>query len=103
LAASAGASTIGIRIPAVDWLRELAGLTGPIASTSVNYAGEPPSTAVDLIPPEIAARVDGIADAGALEGKPSTIIDLCTFPPAILRQGEFDFTQELWKTMRKSL
>lgn len=103
VAASAGAATIGVRIPAVDWLRELTERTGPIASTSVNYAGEPPATGVDLVPAEIAVSVDGIADAGRLEGNASTIVDLSTSPPAILRQGEFDFTQELWKTVRKSL
>lgn len=103
VAASAGATTIGVRIPAVDWLRELTERTGPIASTSVNYAGEPPATRVDLVPAELADSVDGIADAGTLEGNPSTIVDLSTSSPAILRQGAFDFTQELWKTVRKSL
>ena len=103
VAASAGATTIGVRIPAVDWIRELTELTGPIASTSVNYAGEPPASGVDLVPSEIVDAVDGIVDGGTLEGKPSTIVDLSTSPPTILRQGVFDFSQELWKTMRKSL
>ena len=103
VAASAGATTIGIRIPAVDWIRELAELTGPIASTSVNYAGEPPASGVELVPSEIIDAVDGIVDGGSLEGKPSTIVDLTTSPPTILRQGVFDFSQELWKTMWKSL
>ncbi len=103
IAASAGSSTIGVRVPAIDWLRELAELTGPIVSTSVNYAGQTPATSVELIPLEIAVSVDGIADAGKLDGKPSTIVDLCTRPPTILRQGVFDFSQDLWKTMRKSL
>jgi L-threonylcarbamoyladenylate synthase len=103
IAASAGTMTLGVRIPAVDWLRELATITGPIASTSVNRAGEVPSTSAETIPPNIAAVVDGIADAGPLEGTPSTIVDFTTDPPTILRKGDFDFSQELWKTARKSL
>ncbi|MCM2314616.1 MAG: L-threonylcarbamoyladenylate synthase [Thermoanaerobaculia bacterium] len=103
VAASAGATTIGVRIPTVNWIRELAELTGPIASTSVNYAGEPPAFGVEFVPPEIVDAVDGIVDSGTLEGKPSTIVDFSTSPPTILRQGVFNFSQELWKTMRKSL
>lgn len=103
VAASAGAATIGVRVPAIGWLRELAEVTGPIASTSVNYAGQPPATGAELVPREIEEAVDGIADAGTLEGSPSTIVDLTTTTPKVLRRGAFDFTQELWKTVRKSL
>jgi len=103
VAASAGAATIGVRVPAIGWLRELAELTGPLASTSVNYAGQPPVTGTELVPREIEEAVDGIADGGTLDGNPSTIVDLTTRTPKILRRGAYDFSQELWKTVRKSL
>lgn len=103
VAASCGARTIGVRVPASSWLRELATLAGPVASTSVNYAGQLPATSVDTIPHEIVERVDGIADAGVLEGQPSTIVSFCNDAPTVIRAGSFDFSQELWKKARKSL
>ncbi|MFA6958208.1 MAG: L-threonylcarbamoyladenylate synthase [Thermoanaerobaculia bacterium] len=103
IAASCGTSTLGVRVPASSWLRSLAAIAGPIASTSVNYAGEPATTSVDALPDEIVNRVDGVADAGPLDGQPSTIVSFCIEPPAVIRQGAFDFTQELWKNARKTL
>jgi L-threonylcarbamoyladenylate synthase len=78
-------------------------MAGPIASTSVNYAGEPAVTSVDALPDEIVARIDGVADAGPLGGLPSTIVSFCGETPVVVRQGAFDFTQELWKNVRKTL
>ncbi len=103
VAASCGSTKIGIRVPALDWLRNLCELTGPIASTSVNYAGEPPVTSVEQVEERIATAMDGIADGGHLEGAPSTIIDFSTSPPTLLRAGAFGFSQDLWKKVRKSL
>jgi len=103
LAASCGTATLGVRVPASAWLRALATLAGPIASTSVNYAGEPPVTSVQALPDETLQRIDGLADAGALHGQPSTIVSFCSETPAVIRRGAFNFTQELWKNARKTL
>src|SRR5688500_11055348 len=40
--ASRGASSLAVRIPALDWLRDLLTRTGPLVSTSANRSGEPP-------------------------------------------------------------
>ena len=102
-AASRGASTLAIRIPDLDWLRELLGTTGPLVSTSVNRAGEPPLTSPSELARELQESVDGIADCGAIFANPSTILDLSTAEPRFIRRGEESFTQNVWKTLRKSL
>ena len=39
--ASRGASSLAVRIPALEWLRDLVRRTGPLVSTSANRSGEP--------------------------------------------------------------
>lgn len=100
---SSGKDSIGVRIPDVEWLRELIRRTGPLASTSANLAGETPMSDPSSIPPEIAHHVAGVVDGGALEGQPSTLVQFTEDLPQVLREGAFTFTQNLWKTVRKSL
>ncbi len=101
--ASAGRSSIGVRIPDLEWLRHLVRRTGPLASTSTNLSGEPAATRTVDIPDELLKQVAGIADAGTLEGQPSTLVQFTETSPRILREGHFRFTQKLWKTVWKSL
>lgn len=103
IAASRGASTIAVRVPDLEWLRELLDRTGPLASTSANRSGEPPITDPKLISRDLRASIDGVVDAGVREGKPSTIVDFTGDEPRLIREGEAFFTQKLWKTLRKSL
>jgi len=103
IAASRGASTIAVRVPDLEWLRELLDRTGPLASTSANRSGEPPITDPKLISRDLRASIDGVVDAGVREGKPSTIVDFTGHEPRLIREGEAFFTQRLWKTLRKSL
>ena len=79
--------TVGVRAPAHPVALELLGHTGPLAVTSANRSGEP--AAVDH---EGAAAVFGNRIAGYLEGRAtveegSTVVDLTTDPPTILRAG----------------
>ena len=103
IAASRGASTIAVRVPDLEWLRELLDRTGPLASTSANRSGEPPITDPKLISRDLRASIDGVVDAGVREGKPSTIVDFTGDEPRIIREGETFFTQKLWKTLWKTL
>jgi L-threonylcarbamoyladenylate synthase len=48
--ASRGESTLAVRIPALDWLRDLAARSGPLVSTSANRSGEPAVTVPDSLP-----------------------------------------------------
>ncbi|HEV8660967.1 MAG TPA: L-threonylcarbamoyladenylate synthase [Thermoanaerobaculia bacterium] len=100
IAASRGASTIALRVPALPWLRELLERSGPLASTSANRSGEPP-----LLDPKTVSfpGIDFIIDNGPQKGKASTIVDFTGDEPRFIREGESFFTQKVWKTLRKSL
>ena len=102
IAASAGKNTLGVRIPAVGWLRELLAETSPLASTSVNVSGERAIYNTKEIPVELLSAVDIVLDAGELRGDSSTLIDVTKDPPAVLREGGFFFTQNLWKSVWKT-
>jgi L-threonylcarbamoyladenylate synthase len=102
IAASRGASTLAVRVPALGWLRGLLQLTGPLVSTSANRSGEPPIASPDLLAHELQKAVDGIVDGGSREGEPSAIVDLSAGEPRLIRGGERFFTQKMWKTLRKT-
>jgi tRNA threonylcarbamoyl adenosine modification protein (Sua5/YciO/YrdC/YwlC family) len=78
---------VGIRVPALETPRALARELGrPIISTSAARRGEEPF--VD--PHEIHAAFRGLAlvlDGGAGGIVPTTVIDLTTVPPEVLRKG----------------
>jgi L-threonylcarbamoyladenylate synthase len=103
IAASRGASTLAVRVPALDWLRRLLEWTGPIVSTSANRSGEPPIASPDLLAHVLQEALDGIADGGTREGEPSAIVDLSSGEPRFIRGEERFFTQKVWKTLRKTL
>lgn len=103
IAASAGSRSLAVRIPAIDWLRQLIARTGPLASTSVNRSGEEPLLDPGKLEPALVLEIAGVVDAGNLPGRPSTVLDLTGPSPRVVRQGDFAFTQNLWKTLRKTL
>jgi L-threonylcarbamoyladenylate synthase len=103
IAASRGLATLAVRIPALDWLRDLAHRTGPLVSTSANRSGEPPIVSPELLARDLQDQLGGIVDGGRREGEPSAILDLSSAEPRLIRAGEHFFTQNLWKTLRKSL
>jgi L-threonylcarbamoyladenylate synthase len=103
VAASRGARSLAVRIPALDWLRELAARTGPLVSTSANRSGEPPVESPSQLARDLQEKLDAVIDAGVRNGEPSVILDLTSDEPRFIRQGEDSFTQKVWKTLRKSL
>lgn len=103
IAASRGAATLAVRIPALDWLRELVARTGPLVSTSANRSGEPPVTEPGQLAHGLQKVIDAVADGGVRFGEPSAILDLTGTEPRFIRSGEDSFTQKVWKTLRKSL
>lgn len=68
---------------------------GPITSTSANPSGMPPASTSQ----EVAAwnlDIDAILDGGKTPGgQPSTLIDLTTWPPKLLREGVIPFSSIL--------
>lgn len=83
-----GKNSIGFRLPNNDWLRKLLNLTGPLISTTVNLAGDPPINTVKEAIKEFNSNVDFYVDVGPLESPPSTVISLAEDGTiTILRQG----------------
>ena len=103
IAASRGMATLAVRIPALEWLRLLVKRTGPLVSTSANRSGEPPVDRPESLARELHEALDAIVDAGVRSGEPSAIVDLTSSEPRFLRDGERLFTQNLRKSLRKSL
>jgi L-threonylcarbamoyladenylate synthase len=91
-------STVGVRCPDHAFVRALAAVAGPLATTSANAHGRPtPASARDA-----AASLDGdvalVVDGGPCTGVPSTVVDLTGIAPRILRAGSFDLAtvEALW-------
>lgn len=88
---TAGARTIGVRLPDHPAPRALAAAVGPLPTTSANLSGEPDSLDAGTVRRELGDGVDLILDGGRTPGsRPSTVVDLTTDPPAIRRVGEID-------------
>ena len=85
------AGTIGVRLPASDVVRDLVRLVGaPLTGTSANEHDEPPPLTAQGAKAAVGHLVDLVLDGGAGGGAPSTVIDLATDPPRILRAGAVD-------------
>lgn len=100
--ASRGAATLAVRIPALEWLRDLVSRTGPLVSTSANRSGEPPVESPQSLARDLQDALDAIVDGGPRIGEPSAILDLTATEPRFIREGEKSFTQKVWKTLRNS-
>ena len=90
----AGAS-VGIRLPDLPWLRKLVRETGvPITATSANISGEREVACIDEVRENFYGKVDLIVDGGKTKGNlPSTVIDLTSEDPKILREGAIPRSQ----------
>lgn len=100
--ASLGALSLAVRVPDLEWLRRLVEATGPLVSTSANRSGEPAVHEVQSLALDVQSALDGIADAGRLDGKPSAILDLTAPQPRLIRESDPSFTQFVWKKLLKS-
>ena len=80
--------TIGVRVPelrggSADVLREL----GVLVATSANEPGEPDPARLADVPQDIRDGAGALIDGGDLPGTPSTVVDLTSSEPRILRDG----------------
>lgn len=96
-----GESTLAVRVPALEWLRALIERTGPLVSTSANRSGEPAVDRPEALAHDLQHALD-VVDGGIRGGEPSAILDLSRDEPRFIREGDFFFTQKVWKTLRKS-
>jgi len=94
--------TIGIRIPKNDFcLKMIKQFGGPITTTSANKSGESPERTTKKIIEQLDAHeTDLVIDAGELPvSKPSSVVDLSSTHPIILREGAIS-AAEIWETLR---
>ena len=86
---SGGLNTVGLRVPDHTVPREIVGQLGsPITATSANVSGKPALTTAEDVVAQLGGRLDLVLDGGNLAPSlPSTVIDVTTVPPTILREG----------------
>lgn len=83
-----GRPTIGVRVPDHDVPRAIARALGPLPTTSANVSGEPELQDAAAIEARLGDRLDLILDGGPARGaQASTVVDVSTDPPRILRAG----------------
>ncbi|MBZ5589519.1 MAG: threonylcarbamoyl-AMP synthase [Acidobacteriia bacterium] len=90
LAVGAGHS-LAVRVPAHELLRALLGLVGPLTATSANPSGDSPLVTPDAVAETLGHSLALLLDGGdAPGGVPSTLLDLMSSPPRVLRRGAWE-------------
>ena len=89
----ADTGTIAIRISPHPVARALVeAFDGAITSTSANISGKSSPTSAQDVHEQLGNAVDLVIDGGKTTGeKPSTIVDVTTTPPRLVRQGAVPF------------
>ncbi len=90
---TAGTGKIGIRLPGHPVAAALVNLLNhPITATSANFSGMEGAHQISDLPEEMVDMVSLILDAGPLKkGTGSTVVDVTTDPPKVIREGEVSF------------
>ncbi|MDP4118197.1 MAG: L-threonylcarbamoyladenylate synthase, partial [Bacillota bacterium] len=85
-----GLHTVAIRMPSNDIARKLIHASGvPIAAPSANISGKPSPTTAEAVAEDMDGKIDMIIDGGPCDiGIESTVLDLSSDVPMILRPGE---------------
>jgi len=92
---TAGGATVAVRVPDHPLARELCRRLGaPLAATSANRHGQPPSITVGEVMAGLAGHIALVLDGGACPGGlSSTLLDLTASPPVVLRPGPITVEQ----------
>lgn len=86
--------TVAVRMPLHPVALELLRETGPMAVSSANKHGQPPATTVAEAKDQLGHAVRVYLDGGACAAPvPSSIVDVTTQPPRLLRAGAVGLTQ----------
>ncbi len=92
-----GRNTIAVRMAGLKVVRDIIDIVGPIVSTSANLSGQKinPSS-VKEVPEEICENVDIVVELGGnLKGTRSTIVDISSGTPRLIREGAVSFEDVL--------
>ena len=82
--------SVGVRLPDHELVNACTRLFGPIAATSANRHGDPTMTDPEAVREEFGNEVPLIVDGGALDGLASTVVDITSGEPRVLRHGVVD-------------
>ncbi len=88
-AVTAGLDTVAVRLPSHPVARALLLAAGvPIAAPSANLFSRPSPTSAAHVLEDLDGRIDVVVDGGSTTvGVESTVLDLTSDPPAVLRPG----------------
>ena len=86
---TAGTGTVGIRFPDDDRVTKLVSECGGVlTATSANPSGREPARTAQQVAEYFPSGVDLIVDDGeVLVSEPSTVLDVLTSPPRVVREG----------------
>jgi L-threonylcarbamoyladenylate synthase len=80
--------TLAVRVPAGGLLRALLAVVGPLTATSANRSGGSALASADAVADELGGDIALLLDGGdTAGGAPSTLLDLMSSPPRMLRAG----------------
>ena len=94
---TAGADTVAVRVPDHPAARAIVRKLGsPITGTSANVSGADDPRSLDEVRRQLGGRVDYIVGSGPPPaGKASTVVDLTTGAPRLIREGAIPFDEVL--------
>ena len=94
---TAGTGTVGVRVPADSDVRELLReCGGALTATSANPSGSEPARSAKEVIEYFGDRIDLVIDSGEVTAtEPSTVLDVTTLPPRVVREGAIRFLQDL--------
>jgi L-threonylcarbamoyladenylate synthase len=81
-----GKKSLALRVPRPKWLRNLLKKVGPLVAPSANLAGMPHAKTIREAKKYFGESVDFYFDAGKIDKKPSTLIDIRKKEIKILRK-----------------
>ena len=84
-----GLNTVGVRYPSSSIAKSLIKYSKvPVAAPSANISGRPSPTKASHVIEDLTGKVDIIIDGGPCQvGLESTVLDIVSWPPCILRPG----------------
>lgn len=95
-------TTIGVRIPDHEWLRNLLIQTGPLAVSSANISGKMSPSSIIQVLEQLKYKIPLIIDGGECKGGvPSTVVDCVKNEATILRAGAIT-KDKIFKTIQQS-
>jgi L-threonylcarbamoyladenylate synthase len=92
---TSGTGTVAIRVPALALTRALCSGAGPLVSTSANRSGEAPPLSCEDAVAGVGTSALLALDAGPARSTPSTLVDLTSSEPRLLRVGAVDWNEVL--------